>query len=173
MNALIDSLAPLKSRISEKSGYLGVVIGLAAFSFSLFLPWASIPAGISATDGGSSSGWSELAFFAVVPLSGLLLSIFGMRKPIRPKTTLISVLVAFAVLGFNNIVNRSTWQRPFSVIPGTDSYITHANFGSSLDIGFCLGLIALTAVCVFGLAWSLHKAASAAPQSEQRAASLT
>jgi len=48
------------------------MISLALIGFSLFLPWASIPSGISARDGGSSSGWAEGAYLILLPFVGLV-----------------------------------------------------------------------------------------------------
>ncbi len=157
MNHLIESLTPLGEKVSEKSAYLGIVLALVLFAFALFLPWATVPEGVAANDGGESSGWSELGFVSLLPFLGLILSIASVRKPIRPKTLLFCILASFALLGFDNVENRSTWQRPFRAFTDSDDYIPHANFGSALGVGFWLGFLALIAISVFGLAWSLHK----------------
>jgi hypothetical protein len=157
MKKLVENLKFIEEKVSERSAFLGVYGALAAFAFSLFLPWASAPAGVLARDGGSSSGWSELAFLSLLPFAGLILSVASVRRPIKPATLLICIAASFCLLAFNNVLDRSHWDRPFQASIDSDAFITHANFGSALGAGFWLGLLALVAMSVFGLAWSLHK----------------
>ena len=132
MKKLVENLRFVEEKISERAAFLGVYGALAAFAFSLFLPWASAPAGVMARDGGSSSGWSEAAFVALLPLAGLILSVASVRRPIKPATLLICVAVAFVLLGVDNVLDRSHWDRPFQASIDSDAFITHANFGSAL-----------------------------------------
>ena len=162
MTKLIENLRPIQQKISEGSALLGVYGAFAAFAFSLFLPWATAPAGVLVRDGGSSSGWSEWAFVALLPFGGLVLSVASFRRPIRPTTLLVCVAASFVLLGVNNVLNRSHWDRPFQASIDSDAFVTHANFGSALGTGFWFGLLALVAISVFGLAWSLHKAPAVA-----------
>ena len=157
MKKLVQNLRPIQEKISERSAFLGVYGALAAFVFSLFLPWASVPPGVMARDGGSSSGWAELAFLSLLPFAGLVLSVMSVRRPMGPAALLICVVVSFAVLAFGNVLGRSNWERPAQAFTDSDAFVPHANFGSALGSGFWLGFLALLALSVFGLAWTFHK----------------
>jgi len=158
LNALVESLRPLKEQISEKPAYVGSVLGFAAYGFSLFLPWSTVPAGIAAQDGGSSSGWAEGAYAALIPMVGLALALAGVRRPNRVGTFLMAVAASFLLVGYNNVANRTTWQRQASFLLG----IPHPeDFGSTLGAGFWIGLLALVATAGFGVAWTLHREAAA------------
>lgn len=156
MDYISECLRPLEHKINEKSAFLGIIILLAVAGFTMFLPWASIPAGmgIRAVDGGSASGWSEGAYLVFLPFAGLFLSFMKNRPAIKPWTLLVCILVAFVLLGFNNVIHRTEW------VPTSFSY-RDVNYGSMLDVGFWLGFLATLAVSVFGLAWSPHKSACA------------
>lgn len=149
VKAIADSLEFLKNKISKNGAFLGVVIGFAVFAFSLFLTWSSIPAGSLARDGGASSGWRELAFLAVIPLVVALYPVL-LQRAVGIKMVLINIVISFILLGYNNVINRSTWINGFGY-----------NMGSDLGIGFLLGLIAITIISLCGIAWSLHTRSSA------------
>ena len=142
---LVESLQILQKKISKNNAYLGVLIGFAVFAFSLFLSWANVPAGRLASDGGASSGWGEMAFLAILPLACSLYPVIR-QQSVALKSLLINIAIAFALLGYNNVINRSTWQR------------YSQNWGSDLGAGFWIGLIAIIAISACGIAWSLHTA---------------
>ncbi|MDP2367418.1 hypothetical protein [Rhodoferax sp.] len=142
-HSMEDSLGVFKQKISKHNAHLGVLVGFGVFAFALFLPWASIPAGLMARDGGSVDGWSESAYFALVPLALALYPVF-LHRSVQLKTLLINIAIAFALLGYNNVANRNIWQNAYG------------NMGSIMGAGFWLGLLALVAISVCGIAWSLH-----------------
>lgn len=145
-NPMLESLDVLRTKISKNNAFLGVAIGFAALTFTMFLSWANIPAGQRAVDGGESTGWQEQAFWAILPLAFALYPVF-LQKAVHLKNLLINVAIAFALLGFNNVLHRSTWAEvdsPSEVM------------GSALGIGFWIGLLAMIAITVCGVAWSLH-----------------
>jgi hypothetical protein len=146
INPIVESLGVLRHKISRSNAYLGVLIGFAVFAFTLFLSWSSIPVGQQAADGGTSTGWNEKAYLALFPLALALYPVF-LQRTVHLRNLLINVAISFALLGYNNVINRSTWH---SVDNASN------NFGSTLDSGFWLGLMAMVAISVFGVAWSLH-----------------
>jgi hypothetical protein len=143
MKPIVEGLAVLRHKISRNGAYLGVLIGFAAFAFSLFLSWASIPSGQMAIDGGTVSGWRELGYLAIFPLALALYPVF-LQRPVGLRNLLINIAIAFGLLAYNNVAHRETWHNGYG------------NMGSTLDAGFWIGLIAMVAISVCGLAWSLH-----------------
>jgi hypothetical protein len=154
MKPIVEGLEVLRHKISKNGAYLGVLIGFAAFAFALFLSWASIPSGQMAIDGGTASGWHELGYLAIFPLALALYPVF-LQRAVGLRNLLINIAIAFGLLAYNNIVNRSEWH---------DSIYTAQNMGSALGAGFWIGLIAMVAISVCGLAWSLHTSADTGAQ---------
>jgi hypothetical protein len=148
LKAAIENLEVLKHKISKNTAYLGVLVGIGIFAFSFFLSWASIPTGQMARDGGSVTGWYEKAYLALLPLAFALYPVF-LQKSVQLKNLLINIVIAFALLGYNNVANRTTWNNDFG------------NMGSSLDVGFWIGFLAMLAISACGIAWSLHTAINA------------
>lgn len=140
----VESLGVLRHTISRNNAYLGVAIGFSVFAFALFLPWASIPVGLIANDGGSVIGWKEGAYFAIFPFVFALYPVF-LHRTVSLKNLLANIVISFALLGYNNVINRTTWHSRYS-----------ENLGSDLSVGFWIGLMAIVAISVFGLAWSMH-----------------
>ena len=145
LNAAIENLEILKYKIGKNTAYLGVLAGMGVFAFSFFLSWASIPTGQMAVDGGSVTGWYEKAYLALIPLVFALYPVF-LQKSVQLKNLLINIVIAFALLGYNNVANRTTWNNDYG------------NMGSSLDVGFWMGFLAMLAISACGIAWSLHTA---------------
>jgi hypothetical protein len=145
MGAAIENLEILKHKIGKNTAYLGVLAGMGVFAFSFFLSWASIPTGQMAVDGGSVTGWYEKAYLALIPLVFALYPVF-LQKSVQLKNLLINIVIAFALLGYNNVANRTTWNNDYG------------NMGSSLDVGFWMGFLAMLAISACGIAWSLHTA---------------
>jgi hypothetical protein len=145
LNAAIENLEILKHKIGKNTAYLGVLAGMGVFAFSFFLSWASIPTGQMAVDGGSVTGWYEKAYLALIPLVFALYPVF-LQKSVQLKNLLINIVIAFALLGYNNVANRTTWNNDYG------------NMGSSLDVGFWMGFLAMLAISACGIAWSLHTA---------------
>lgn len=143
MTTIVDSLESLRDKVSKNHAYLGVLVGFSIFTFALFLSWSSIPAGMMARDGGTSSGWNEKGYLAIFPLVLALYPVFLQRAVIL-KNLLINIIIAFALLGYNNVMNRSMWQNYYN------------NLGSDMGAGFWIGLMSMIALSVFGIAWSLH-----------------
>jgi hypothetical protein len=143
VKAVIENLEVLKHKISKNTAYLGVLVGMGIFAFSFFLSWASIPTGQMARDGGSVTGWSEKAYLALFPLAFALYPVF-LQKSVQLKNLLINIVIAFALLGYNNVANRTTWNN------------NYGNMGSTLDVGFWIGFLAMVAISACGIAWSLH-----------------
>ena len=156
-NVLVESLEPLRKKISAQTAYLGVVVGSLVFAFALFLPWASIPAGLQASDGGSASGWAEFGWVAFLPLLMPILSVLMNRRPVSVERILLCALAAVLFLAFDNILGRSQWHRPMQMVGR--SFDSGANYGSSLDVGFWLALIGLVAVSLSLVTWTLHRSA--------------
>ena len=151
LEAIIENLEILKSKISKNGAYLGVLGGFGVFAFSLFLTWSKIPSGMEAMDGGAVSGWSEKAYWAIVPLVISLFPVF-IQRAVWIKTLLVTIVLSFGLLGYNNVLHRTSWGTPrnyATLTPGS-------NFGSDLGVGFWFGLIAIAAVAVCGIAWALH-----------------
>lgn len=145
MSAIVQNLGVLQHKINRNTAYLGVLIGFVVFGFSLFLSWASIPAGMMATDGGATTGWRELAFLALLPLGFALYPVFFSRS-VDLKNLLISIVIAFALLGYNNVINRTSWHNAYG------------NMGSAMGAGFWIGLLAMIVISACGIAWALHTA---------------
>ena len=143
MDSITDALGALQLKVSKQQAYLGVLIGFGVFAFALFLSWSSIPTGQMARDGGGSTGWSEKAYLAIFPLILALYPVFR-QQAVQLKTLIINIAIAFGLLGYNNIINRSSWHNNFG------------NMGSTLDAGFWLGLLSMVAISVLGTAWALH-----------------
>lgn len=144
INSLKDSLNVIPQKISPNNSYLGILGGSVVFFFSLFLSWTSIPVGRLALDGGTRTGWQELGFLAFLPLIFSLYPV-ATKGGVSFNRLLANILIAFALLGFNNILHRATWTNAFGV-----------GLGSTLDVGFWFGLVAMSAVTVFGIAWALQ-----------------
>jgi hypothetical protein len=140
---LLDYLEPLRDKLSSKSAYLGLVVAAVMYSFSMFLPWASVRGGIRPIHGGSASGWSEFAFIAILPIVPSVFMILAKSKPTKIIVLLSCIMACLLLLAYNNIMNRAEWvsvARPWDVS------------GSELGVGFWLGTLAL----VFSLGWTLH-----------------
>jgi hypothetical protein len=151
MDAFVEHIGVLRQKISKSNAYLGVLIGTAVFVFTLFLSWSSIPTGISASDGGSVSGWSEKAYLAIIPLLFALYPVL-FQKAVHLKKLLISIAIAFFLLGFDNVICRKSWNQSGGDWAGID-------LGSTLGAGFWIGLLAMVAISACGIAWSLHTSA--------------
>ena len=145
LNHVIQNLRVFQNKIDRNTAYLGVLIGFAVFSFSLFLSWASIPNGMMAVDGGSTTGWHELGFLALLPLGLALYPVF-LNRSVDLKNLLINIAIAFALLGYNNVINRASWHNAYG------------NMGSAMGAGFWIGLLSMLAISACGIAWTLHKA---------------
>lgn len=139
----IEHLDVLKHKISKNTAYLGVLVGMGIFAFSFFLSWACVPAGQMARDGGSVTGWSEKAYLALLPLAFALYPVF-LQKSVQLKNLLVNIVIAFALLGYNNVANKTTWTNHYG------------NMGSTLDVGFWIGFVAMLTISACGIAWSLH-----------------
>ncbi|MFZ6656539.1 hypothetical protein [Undibacterium sp. TJN19] len=139
----IEHLDVLKHKISKNAAYLGVLVGMGIFAFSFFLSWACVPAGQMARDGGSVTGWNEKAYLALLPLAFALYPVF-LQKSVQLKNLLANIVIAFALLGYNNVANRTTWTNHYG------------NMGSTLDVGFWIGFVAMLTISACGIAWSLH-----------------
>ena len=156
MTTVTEILDPLRTRVSVKNAFLGVTIGLVLFVFALFLPWASVSAAL-AKDGGSSSGWAEGGYWALLPLLVPMYRVVANRRPMRMVVLLPCLALALLVLAVNNISDRSQWRRPYRMIGSV--FVDGANYGSSLDVGFWLGLASLLVISLSVIAWTLHRAA--------------
>lgn len=143
----IEHLDVLKQKISKNAAYLGVLVGIGIFAFSFFLSWACVPAGQMARDGGSVTGWNEKAYLALLPLAFALYPVF-LQKSVQLKNLLANIVIAFALLGYNNVANRTTWTNHYG------------NMGSTLDVGFWIGFVAMLTISACGIAWSLHTTAN-------------
>lgn len=139
----IEHLDVLKHKISKNTAYLGVLVGMGIFAFSFFLSWACVPAGQMARDGGSVTGWNEKAYLALLPLAFALYPVF-LQKSVQLKNLLVNIVIAFALLGYNNVANKTTWTNHYG------------NMGSTLDVGFWIGFLAMLTISACGMAWSLH-----------------
>ena len=138
---------PFKEHVSRKNAYLGVFGGSGLFVFALFLPWASVRLGIYAIDGGSANGWSDGAFWSVIPIAPAIFRAMRARKAFKLNTVLICVAASFIILSYNNIIHRAQWSsvsRPWEVS------------GSDLDVGFWLGTMALLVISGCLISWTLH-----------------
>jgi len=151
LDALIANLEILKTKINKGNAFLGIVGGFAAFAFSLFLTWAKIPTGIMVSDGGTASGWHEAAFCAIIPLAIALFPVFRQRA-VGIKAALVAILLSFCLLGYNNVLHRTSWGTQADIATWTP----WSNFGSDLGAGFWIGLIAMAAISICGIAWALH-----------------
>ena len=143
MSLIIKNLEVLKNKINKNTAYLGVLIGFSVFGFSLFLSWANIPVGMMARDGGATTGWSELAFLALLPLGFALYPVF-LNKSVELKNLLINIVIAFGLLGYNNVINRTSWHNAYG------------NMGSAMGAGFWIGLLSIFVISACGIAWALH-----------------
>lgn len=143
----LDYLEPLRDKVSQKSAYLGVAVAIVIYFFSMFLPWTSIRGGLYAIDGGSVNGWSEWAFIAILPISPSVFMILIKNKSTKINTLLFCIMLSLFLLAYNNILHRSQWA---SVEHPRDIS------GSELDVGFWIGTLALSAISVFSLGWTLH-----------------
>ncbi|MDP1977629.1 hypothetical protein [Undibacterium sp.] len=139
----IENLDVLKHKISKNTAYLGVLVGMGIFAFSFFLSWACVPAGQMARDGGSVTGWNEKAYLALLPLAFALYPVF-LQKSVQLKNLLVNIVIAFVLLGYNNVANKTTWTNHYG------------NMGSTLDVGFWIGFVAMLTISACGIAWSLH-----------------
>lgn len=143
---IAEALTPLANLISQKGSYLLLIVSLAAFVFSLFLPWATIDSGLLAVDGGSSSGWNELGFLALVPVALPALFVIK-KKPMNLIATIFLILLGFVLLSFDNVMNRSVWSSVNNPLDVS---------GSLLGSGFWIGGFALLALSFGVLSWSVH-----------------
>ena len=143
MDSIVESLQILKHKISKNNAYLGIASGFAVYAFSLFLSWANAPQGMILRDGSDSSGWEGRAYLALIPLGVSLYRVF-LSQAVSLYYVLPSVLVAFALLGYFNVLNRTAWGNAFG------------NMGSTLGAGFWIGLSSMIVISVCGIAWSLH-----------------
>lgn len=154
MTTVTEILDPLKTRVSAKNAFLGVTIGLVLFVFALFLPWASVSAAL-ANDGGSSSGWAEAGYWALFPLVIPMYRVVANRRPMRLVIVLPCLAIALLMLAVNNVSDRSQWNRAPRMVGNV--FVNGANYGSSLDVGFWLGLASLLVISLSVLAWTLHR----------------
>ena len=155
---LTESLESIRRKMTLQTAYLGVLSGSVVFAFALFLPWASIPAGLQASDGGSSSGWNEAGWLAYFPVLIPVVKVAMGYRPVRLSRLMLCILATFGLLAFDNINGRTQWIRPFRAID-RNNIDFGANYGSSLDVGFWLGLLSLVAVAISLIAWTLHRSA--------------
>lgn len=145
MKLVVENLDVIRQKIGRSHAYLGILGGFCAYGFSLFLPWAHIPTGMLARDGGSTNGWKEMAFFAIIPLVFALYPVF-IRKSVSIGNVLVNIVIAFALLGYNNVINRTSWFGGYGTV----------DMGSELGVGFWIGLASIFTVSLCGIAWALH-----------------
>jgi hypothetical protein len=153
----------LRGKLGKDGAYLCVLAGLAVFTFSLFLSWTEAKTSTALEDQGYTTGWSELGFFCLIPLSYVFFCIVDDRK-ISPRAVIIAALAAFIILTITNVVYRGEWiTREY-----TTNYLNYGgsyrsfsgrshSSGSDLGAGFWLGAFSLLSISVAALTWSLHK----------------
>ena len=142
-SAIVSAKTYIPTIISANAAYIGCIAGFPVFAFSMFLPWATIPSGLRASDSGVRSGWEEFAFLALLPL-------FIACHPIVKKQIIslsnigINTAIAFCLLAYNNIIGKTSWHSN-----GED-------WGSDFGSGFWIGLLSMIAITICATAWALH-----------------
>lgn len=153
--ALITNISPLREQISKRRAYLGVAIGSLAFLLSLFLSWSEARIGTNTADTGWSSGWSESAYIAAIPLLLILFKVL-LDKPIPTRVVLLIGVISFFLLLVDNVVGRSEWIYHPSFEEVLYSHGKTENRGSTLGAGFWIGFFSFLVIEISGLAWALH-----------------
>lgn len=160
-DVFIDNISEIKNIISKKSAYNITLLSVILFGISLFLSWSQATSTENLRDSGISSGWSEQAYFCIIPLLFVALVIFS-GKIVSIGSSVGSFVASIALLVYNNIINRTTWNETESRGTYTDygtymeSHKDVFNVGSDLGIGFWIGLISLFALGISAIAWSVH-----------------
>ncbi|MET3761697.1 hypothetical protein [Sphingomonas sp. UYEF23] len=163
LTRFVGHLSFLRDKINERSSYLGVVIGTAIFTFSLFLPWSQARTTSDLEDAGYSSGWQEAGYLAMIPLIFIIYIVIRDKK-ISPNIVLLLSAISLIIITIANVADRSVWiSKEYKNMVSEsgsswkyDTGISH-NSGSDLGIGFWIGLIAILSIEACGMSWTLHK----------------
>jgi len=159
MELFVENISGIKRYLSPKQSYNILLGGLAVFFISLFFAWAKATSAITnLQDTGVSSGWSEKAYFDVLPFL-YVASLVLRGKKLTILNALIEGAISFALLIYNNILNKSGWQETVSD-PRWPSLPDRYNLGSDYGIGFWIGLLSLVALFLASIAWAAHGDAS-------------
>ena len=89
----------------------------------------------------------EGAYLSILPLGPAAFRILVKSRPTRVNVLLVCISLSFLLLCFLCVMARPQWSSvsaPWEVS------------GSDLDIGFWVGTLALAAMSVCGLSWTLH-----------------
>ena len=148
-----ENLSFLKDKISQSSAYIGILSGFIVYFVSLFFSWAEARSGLEVSDTGSSSGWDEGAYVAVLPLLYVLYLVIK-DKTLSVKAPIISGALSLALLLILNVQGRTTWIHRSGALGWRQSDV-----GSDLGIGFWIGLLSLATIIVCGISWALHQGA--------------
>jgi hypothetical protein len=154
MDNLIKWLAPLRQRLSQETVYLAFLTALGAYFLALFLPWTELPIIVSGQSGISASGWDEQAYLAVLPLSVVQLNGLPGRKPVDLSVVGLCIMLAFVMLLVDNVAHRTVWLTPMLADAGNAA--PFALFGSTLAVGFWVGLAAMMCLSLFAVLWTVN-----------------
>ena len=150
----LDSLSFLKDKISQKNAYLGVIVGFSAFIFSLFLSWAKAVDSSNVIDSGSSNGWDEQGYIAIIPFLFIIYKVI-VNKKTSVFSVIVSLILSVIILLYDNVSNKSVWKTSGGCF--VDDCVPSHNLGSALGSGFWIGFFSILLIALCSISWSFHK----------------